>query len=112
MANEKNKRTGRIMSNELQSICEKIVREVSPVQIILYGTKFTPSGDRLREANLCIVVETEAKEAERRLYRSLELDFPFNLLVYNKEIWEKLLSDSTSYASSIQKKGVVLYGKA
>lgn len=100
------------MNEILQAVCERMIAEAKPSAILLYGQKLTPSEETLREASFCLVVEKDAKETERKLYRLLDLDFAFNLLVYNAEDWQQLCTDPTSYASSIRRKGVLLYGKA
>lgn len=100
------------MTEQLNRICETMVEAAHPIAILLYGKKNIPSSDILREANFCLVVSENPKEIERRLYRGLDLDFPYNLLVYSEEDWRRLLTDPTSYATSIKNKGVVLYGKA
>lgn len=100
------------MTEQLKMICDRMVAEASPSVIVLYGKKHIPNSDALREANFCLVVRDDPKGVERRLYQALELDFPYNLLVYAEEDWRRLLTDPTSYATSIKNKGVVLYGKA
>ena len=96
------------MNGMLESICRTVVNEVSPSKIVLYGEK--KNGEVLREASLLIVVKDGPKEAERRLYRVLDCDVAFNLLVYKEEDFLILEKDETSYAYSIMSKGRVLYG--
>ena len=96
------------MNGMLESICRTVVNEVSPSKIVLYGEK--KNGEVLREASLLIVVKGDPKEAERRLYRVLDCDVAFNLLVYKEEDFLILEKDETSYAYSIMSKGRVLYG--
>ena len=96
------------MNGMLESICKTVVNEVSPSKIVLYGEK--KNGEVLREASLLIVVKDGPKEAERRLYRVLDCDVAFNLLVYKEEDFLILEKDETSYAYSIMSKGRVLYG--
>ena len=96
------------MNGMLESICKTVVNEVSPSKIVLYGEK--KNGEVLREASLLIVVKGDPKEAERRLYRVLDCDVAFNLLVYKEEDFLILEKDETSYAYSIMSKGRVLYG--
>lgn len=96
------------MNGMLESICKTVVNEVSPSKIVLYSEK--KNGDVLREASLLIVVKGDPKEAERRLYRVLDCDVAFNLLVYKEEDFLILEKDETSYAYSIMSKGRVLYG--
>ena len=96
------------MNGMLESICRTVVNEVSPSKIVIYGEK--KNGEVLREASLLIVVKGDPKEAERRLYRVLDCDVAFNLLVYKEEDFLILEKDETSYAYSIMSKGRVLYG--
>ena len=96
------------MSEILDGICKTVIDEVSPNKIVLYGEK--KNGECLREASLLIVVKDDPKEAERRLYRVLDCDIAFNLLVYKEEDFLLLEKDETSYAYSIMSKGRVLYG--
>ncbi|MBO5040284.1 MAG: hypothetical protein J6D09_04215 [Clostridia bacterium] len=96
------------MNGILDKICKTVIDEVSPSKVILYGEK--KNGEQLREASLLIVVKGDPKEAERRLYRILDCDVAFNLLVYREEDFILLEKDETSYAYSIMSKGRVLYG--
>lgn len=96
------------MNDVLDRICKTVLDEVSPSKIVVYGEK--KNGELLREASLLIVVKSDPKEAERRLYRSLDCDVAFNLLVYKEEDFVILENDKTSYAYSIMSKGRVLYG--
>ena len=96
------------MNGILDKICKTVIDEVSPSKVILYGEK--KNGEKLREASLLIVVKGDPKEAERRLYRILDCDVAFNLLVYREEDFILLEKDETSYAYSIMSKGRVRYG--
>ena len=96
------------MNDVLDRICKTVLDEVSPSKIVVYGEK--KNGELIREASLLIVVKSDPKEAERRLYRSLDCDVAFNLLVYKEEDFVILENDKTSYAYSIMSKGRVLYG--
>ncbi len=96
------------MNGILDRICKTVLDEISPSKIVLYGEK--KNGERLREASLLIVVKSDPKEAERRLYRVLDCEIAFNLLVYKEEDFIILEKDETSYAYSIMSKGRVLYG--
>ena len=100
------------MSEDIKNICKQIVDHADPVGVILYGAKYTPSGKDLKEASFCVIVMENEKEAEMKMYRSLDTELPFNLLVYSEKVWTGLKNDPTSYAHSIISKGVLLYGKA
>ena len=96
------------MNGILDKICKTVIDEVSPSKVILYSEK--KNGDQLREASLLVVVKDDPKEAEKRLYRMLDCDVAFNLIVYKEEDFLILEKDETSYAYSIMSKGRVLYG--
>ena len=98
------------MKEKLRVLCDSIVKVCAPTRIILYGCKTEVTSNDVREVNLLIVVKERAKELERELYRNLECDFAFNLLLYNEDDYTSLISDPTSYASCITRKGTVLYG--
>ncbi len=95
---------------ELKELCEQIANEADVKKIILYGKKTHPISGELREVNLCILVDKDPKESEIRLYRRLESELSFNLLVYDEQEFASLCRDVTSYAHSIAEKGTVLYG--
>lgn len=98
------------MKDQINALCSGILELCEASKIILYGTKFTPDGDRIREVNLCLVVKSDPNEAESRLYRELESELVFNLLIYNEKDFKRLENDPTSYAHSIVSKGTVLHG--
>jgi len=100
------------MNEQLTALVESIKSLCDPCGIILYGAKQALPEEGLREANLCLIVNDDPKETERMLYRALDVDFAFNLLVYRESDWMSLTADETSYAAGILKKGVLLYGKA
>lgn len=98
------------MTDTVKKLCADITQAVDTARVILYGTKFTPDGKTVREINLCLVVREDVKKAEARLYRELESELVFNLLLYSEEDFNTLTADATSYAHSIMTKGTVLYG--
>ena len=98
------------MKDQISALCAEILEHCDASRIILYGSKFTPDGKTVREVNLCLVVKEEPMKVEARLYRELECEIVFNLLVYSKDEFERLEKDPTSYAHSIVRKGTVLHG--
>lgn len=98
------------MDDRLKGLCDQIISEADVKKIILYGKKAHPISGELREVNLCILVDKDPKESEIRLYRRLESELSFNLLVYDEKEFASLCRDVTSYAHSIAEKGTVLHG--
>jgi hypothetical protein len=98
------------MKDQIFALCSEILEHCDASKIILYGTKFSPDGTRVREVNLCLVVKDEPEKAEALLYREIESEIVFNLLVYSEKDFIHLSGDPTSYAHSIVSKGTVLHG--
>ncbi|MDD3692737.1 MAG: hypothetical protein PHX02_02395 [Oscillospiraceae bacterium] len=93
----------------LSRLCDDIVRICEPLQLILFSEKYKPCGV-LSSVKLCAVIEKgDAQQIERRLYIEVESELPFDILVYTKEQWNKLVKNHLSFASSISKSGRVLY---
>ena len=99
------------MENEIKNICKTIVDAVSPVSIIMYSLKYDLSGEKIKAAGFCVVVDGDAQKAEKQIYLSLDAEFPCDMLVYNSADFAEFTKDPTSYATSILSKGVLLYGK-
>jgi hypothetical protein len=100
------------MNEAVMHLSDAIQDLAEPCGILLYGAKQDLLVEGLREVNLCVIVKDEPKEVERMLYRALDTELAFNLLVYREADWARLTADPTSYAASIARKGVLLYGKA
>ena len=94
---------------EFPSEVVQIIEEsCTPQQIILYGEKRTLATDQLKAASLCIVVPngTDKYRLQHKLYLSISADVPINLTLYTAEEWQELLlTDATSYAAWIARKG-------
>ena len=92
-------------------ILDTVVRYCHPIRVILYGEKMT--GEHMRSANLCIIVDMMCDKTRllQQLYLEINAPFPVQVLLYNAEEWNKLRKDAGSYASAIEKKGTILYGE-
>ncbi len=92
-------------------VVQIIEESCTPQQIILYGEKRTLATDKLKAASLCIIVPdgTDKHSLQQKLYLSILADVPINLTLYTVAEWQALLTDATSYAAWIARKGRVLY---
>ncbi|MBQ5544357.1 MAG: hypothetical protein IIU00_01645 [Clostridia bacterium] len=91
-------------------VCEGIAALVQPVRIILFHSRFHLSGE-LEGFKLCVIVnQTDCYKIEQKIYLNVECDVSYDVLVYNRDLWDSLMSDPCSFASrGIQNGGVVLY---
>lgn len=88
---------------------DDIVRACAPAKVILFSEKFKPSGV-LSSVKLCVIIDDgDAIKVEHRLYVEVESELPFDVLVYTKEQWNRLLENNLSFAASIENTGRVLY---
>ena len=96
---------------EWKEVLDTVIRYCQPTRVIEYGEKM--SGQHLRAANLCIIVDVmcDKQNLLRQLYLEINPPFPVQFLLYNTEEWNNMLKDAGSYASAIEKKGTILYGE-
>jgi hypothetical protein len=98
-----------IGSPAVTGVAEDIVGLVAPQRIFLYNQRIN---DRLVTTSfkLCVIAEVEEKTAaERKLYREIDCDVPFDILLYTPAEWETLTAIPTSFASKIRATGTVIY---
>lgn len=84
----------------------------NPKRVILYSEKFIVDSHDLKSADLCIILDQcDKKSLLSKLYLKIAMPIPVQFLLYSTEEWNRMLKDSGSYASAIEKKGTVLYGE-
>ena len=97
---------------QVSEILKLILACCQPRRVILYGEKVVAGSHNLKAADLCIIMdECDKKSLMRTLYLKVDVSIPVQFLLYSTDEWRELLEDAGSYASAIEKKGTVLYGK-
>ncbi len=101
------------MTQAIEQAVRDILGACDPRQIILYAEKRTMSTDKLKAFSLCVIVpdHINARTLRTHLHLAISVDVPVSLSVYTIGEWAELLSDETSYASWIARKGQVIYDK-
>lgn len=98
------------LSGPVLEVAEAIGREFHPRAIYLYNQKFGANGGSL-SFKLCVVGDFEDKErVEREIYRSIDSETPFHLLLYTWEEWCGLQEKPGSFAEKICRTGTLVYG--
>ena len=99
------------MTDFIRQTTQDILRVCQPQRIILFAEKRTMATGKLKAFSLCVIVPdgTDCRALRTRLHLALSADVPVNLSVYTAEEWEDLLTDETSYAAWIARKGQVVY---
>ena len=95
---------------EVQRICDEIVRLCRPEKVILFDRKNRVSTGEIKSISLCVIIAGQDKdEVEKKIYLEVDSPLSFTLIVYTLEQWDKLLEDDQSYARRIMQKGTLLY---
>lgn len=99
-----------VYDERITGLCERIAELVKPVRIIIFNEKHTPAGE-LVSFKLCVITkENDCTKTEQKIYLSLECEVPFDVLVYNNELWNAAIEDPDTFAHrGILNGGVVLY---
>lgn len=91
-------------------ILQGILSCCTPELIVLFNEKVTVEDHKLKSVKLCVVINcTNKKEIAKKLYLSVDVDIPFDLVIYTPDEWNNLILNHSSYASHIKTKGVVIY---
>jgi predicted nucleotidyltransferase len=108
--------TEKITPKLVQYIVDKIVREIQPIKIILFGSYARGDFSRDSDLDLFVVVEN-SEESSRLLRRKIDAllwgrRFPIDLIVRNeKEVERNYRAKNPFYIHHIFKDGKVLYEK-
>ncbi|MDD6612372.1 MAG: hypothetical protein PUE91_09235 [Clostridiales bacterium] len=95
-----------------EDLLKSVLSCCNPKRVILYGEKFVVDSHDLKSADLCIILDQcDKKTLLSKLYLKVTMPIPVQFLLYSTEEWDRMLQDSGSYASAIEKKGTVLYGE-
>ena len=100
------------MKNELiTSVAEQVVHLCEPEAIYLATQKQNIRGE-LTAFKLLIVVKDVKKvsDIEEKIYMNTDCEIPFDVIVYNLSVWEKLIDDYGTFAHKIFENGDKLYG--
>lgn len=94
---------------EIAEVLDEIVRIVQPATVYLYNCKRSVSG-QTTSFKLCIVADCEKAQAERDIYREVDCEVPFDVILYTQEEWRRLAGHPDSFARRILTTGTVVYG--
>ena len=95
----------------ITSVADRIVELCSPVEIYLATYKHNLK-EELTSFKLLVVVNDVQKvyAIEERIYMETDCEIPFDVIVYNKTVWEKLKDDYGTFAHKVFESGDKLYG--
>ena len=95
----------------IKAVAGRVVELCSPVEIYL-ATYKQNLRQELTAFKLLIVVNDVKKvsDIEEKIYMETDCEIPFDVIVYNKSVWEKLIDDYGTFAHKVYESGDKLYG--
>ena len=95
----------------IRSLVDELTAYCAPQYVYLFSAKTDPADDLL-SFKLCIVIDTQDKDRlEHDLYLELDCEYPFDIVIYTEEEWERFTKKENSFAKTIFEKGRLIYGK-
>jgi predicted nucleotidyltransferase len=104
-------RVRREIEEELKDWVGRIVAELRPVKIILFGSAARGEAGEMSDIDLCVVLESDLGFFERigqvmDLYRG---NREINVLAYTPAEWERMLAEERIFIKKVVAQGRVLY---
>ena len=99
---------------DIQSICDRIVREFHPTKVVLFGSHAGGSPTPDSDVDLLVILPFEGSPVRKgfEIDRNLDHPFPIDLLVRTPEFVEQRLALNDFFYREIIEKGQVLYDAA
>jgi hypothetical protein len=98
------------LNENIQKVCDDIVRLFKPEKVILFHVKRSLDGV-IRSFKICVIIDTDDKNStEKHLYLDVDSDIPFDVLVYTPAEWKGLLAEKSSFACRIIREGKYIHG--
>lgn len=102
-----------MMYPEIQTAAAELAALGKPLQIYLISHKSNHTTGALISFKLALIVRDETpnlSELECFLYKGVDCDYPYDLVLYRKSEWDTLSQDPQTFAYGIRETGCVLYG--
>lgn len=93
---------------DIFNILKEVQKLTNPYKLILFHRKVGNSGKTL-SFKICIVINIKNKlEIEKNIYKNIDSDIPFDVIIYTQEEWEKLKYKKHSFVNKILKIGIII----
>ncbi len=91
--------------SDIKSVIDDIKNFAKPSEIILFHKKVSNVGTTIG-FKVCLVMDVDDKlEIEKNIYKHVDSDVPFDVIIYTCDEWNKLKSEKHSFANNILKRG-------
>ncbi len=97
-------------NTDLNLILDQIKNLIKPINLILFHKK-TGNNGRVVGFKVCIIVDTKSKlDLEKYIYKNIDSNIPFDVILYTSDEWNKLKLKENSFVNQILQKGRI-YGQ-
>lgn len=97
-------------NSEIAFVIEQLKQIADVKKIMLFHKKNNVSGN-LSGFKMCAVIETIDKSMlEKRIYRDIDSEVPFDVVIYTPQEWEILSHEEGTFANKVAKTGCELIG--
>lgn len=103
------------MDSQLHAIIQEVVQALSCMEEVqrVYLFRMKTDSNGLASFKLCVVFQTSEKQkAETQIYRDIDCDIPFDVILYTPQEWAAQENMAYSFANRVKKEGYLLYEKA
>ena len=104
-----------VTRRDIQSVCDDIVREFTPLQVVLFGSYAYGTPTEYSDVDLLVVMpvaKSEARQQEIEIRERLDRPFRLHVLVHSPEDLAYRLAYNDWFLREITEKGAVLYETA
>lgn len=96
---------------EIENIKNEIIVKYAPVKIILFGSYAKGWEKENSDIDLCVICSYEDKKSKLvDMLINIDSERDIDFILYRPESWNKNIADLATFASLINREGVVLYG--
>ena len=93
------------INSEIIDVVDSIRNIADVKKVILFHKKHSVSG-KLSGFKICAVIETLDKKAlEKKIYRDIDSEIPFDVVIYTPDEWEDLSQENGTFAHKITMTG-------
>ena len=99
----------RMLPREITDVVLGIAEKFTPDKIYLFSNKRGPMG-KTSGFKLCVIMDCEDRdEIQREIYRSIDSEVPYDIVLYTPEEWSELTERKGSFAQKVFETGVLVH---
>jgi len=97
------------LPKEIADVVLNIAKDFSPDKIYLFSNKSGPNGITAG-FKLCVIIDCEdPDEIQREIYRSIDCEVPYDIVLYTPEEWSELTKRKGSFAQKVFETGALVH---